>query len=604
MWFSRWHKITRRLSQTKKYWPQKPARPKHYQLQLEVLEGRCLLSTFLVTTTDDSGPGSLRQAILDANHEPGLNRIAFDIAPGGVQSIRPTSALPTVTNPVVIDGTSQPGFAVTPLIELCGSQAGFFANGLTITAGGSTVRGLVINSFWGSGIVLEACGGDVITGNYIGTDVTGTTALGNHTLGVSISSASNNTIGGIAPGAGNLISGNGGFGIGLFGGVLISGGATGNLVQGNLIGTDATGTAALGNIGTGVNIFHGSGNAVGGTAAGAGNLISGNMGTGVSIFFGATNNLVQGNYIGTDVTGTAALGNENGGVTVISASNNTIGGTANGAGNVISGNRSRFEVNRSDGVAITDGTGNLVQGNTIGTDVTGTVALNNSSSGVAVLSGSNNSIVCNVISGNTQDGVLLRGSSNRVQGNLIGIDGCGAALANGANGVFILGGSDNTIGGTAAGAANTIAFNNRDGVLVDGSTGNAIRRNVIFGNGQLGIELVNGGNLMQPAPVLTSAISEGGILTIRGTLTAAPGTTFTLEFFAAATSDNEHGGQAERFLASTTVTTDANGYASFEITLAVPVSVGEFVTATATDPGGNTSQFSPSTPVTGTNNHH
>ncbi len=89
------------------------------------MEDRTLLSTFLVSNTGDSGPGSLRQAILDSNAATGAtNTIDFDISGTGVQTIAPLSPLPAITNPVLIDGTSQPGYAGTPLIELSGSQAG------------------------------------------------------------------------------------------------------------------------------------------------------------------------------------------------------------------------------------------------------------------------------------------------------------------------------------------------------------------------------------------------------------------------------------------------------------------------------------------------
>src|SRR6266540_575054 len=137
-------------------------------LRVEALEDRCLLSVFPVTTVADNVPGSLRQAILDSNANPGADTITFNIGGGGVQTIHPTSALPDITDPVTIDGTTQPGFAGSPLIELNGGSAGSAA-GLRITAGSSTVRGLVINGFALDGIVLSGSGGNLIAGNYIGT---------------------------------------------------------------------------------------------------------------------------------------------------------------------------------------------------------------------------------------------------------------------------------------------------------------------------------------------------------------------------------------------------------------------------------------------------
>ncbi len=221
--------------------------------RLEVMEDRTLLSTFLVSNTGDSGPGSLRQAILDSNNAVGAtNTIDFDIPGTGVQTIAPLSSLPTITNPVLIDGTSQPGYAGTPLIELNGSQAGG-GDGLTITGAGVTVRGLDIDSFsQGAGIHLTGTGatGDWIYGNFLGTDPTGTKAEANE-YGVEIDAgATNNLIGTNGDGVNdvaqrNVISGNGDSG------VLISGqGTDGNVVAGNFIGTDLTGTLALGNAGS------------------------------------------------------------------------------------------------------------------------------------------------------------------------------------------------------------------------------------------------------------------------------------------------------------------------------------------------------------------
>src|SRR5882724_4279089 len=135
--------------------------------------------TFLVTTTADSGPGSLRQAIMDANANPGVDTINFNIPPGGVQTITPLSQLPSISlfGPTIIDGTTQPGYAGTPLVEINGATAGS-VSGLIIRGTGNTVRGLVINRFAGTGIFLDSSG-NTIEGNYIGTDPTGTIALGN-----------------------------------------------------------------------------------------------------------------------------------------------------------------------------------------------------------------------------------------------------------------------------------------------------------------------------------------------------------------------------------------------------------------------------------------
>ena len=174
----------------------KPSASRHAQAarllcpHVEPLEPRRVPSTFTVLTTADSGPGSLRQAILDADAQdnalnPGAaaDRIVFAIPGRGLHTITPASPLPDLTDPVVLDATTQPGFAGRPVVVLDGSQT--FGDGLHITCGGSTVRGLVIDGFRGAGIAIDTQGGNVIEGNYLGTDPTGTAARGN-AVGVSV----------------------------------------------------------------------------------------------------------------------------------------------------------------------------------------------------------------------------------------------------------------------------------------------------------------------------------------------------------------------------------------------------------------------------------
>jgi hypothetical protein len=302
------------------------------------------VATFTVTNTNDSGAGSLRQAILDANANPGADMITFNIPGVGSHTIAPTSLLPEITDPVTIDGTTQPGFSGSPIIELNGAALTGSEFGLNFTTGNSTVRGLVINRWPGGIVVNDENGNDIIEGNFIGTDVTGTAALGSDTwLGVILSSV-NCMIGGTTPAARNIISG-------YEGGISVWGGAARNLVQGNYIGTDVTGTVPLGNSLVGVEIFYeSSDNTIGGTTAGARNIISGNI---VGVTIGdATMTLVQGNFIGTDVTGTKAVGNSKGGVFVGSSSNTTVGGTTSGAGN-------RVAYNGGDGVVVSNLDGTL-----------------------------------------------------------------------------------------------------------------------------------------------------------------------------------------------------------------------------------------------------
>ena len=510
-------------------------------------------ATFTVTNTADSGAGSLRQAILDVNALAGTDLIAFDITGAGPHTIQPSSALPTITDPVIIDGYTQLGASpnTNPLslgsnavlqIELDGSGAGAVAAGLTITAGNSTVRGLVINRFGGPGILMFTNGSNVIEGNFIGTDVTGTADLGNLGSGVEIFDASNNIVGGPTPEARNVVAGNEDDGIAIRGP-----NATGNLVEGNYVGTDLTGTTALSNgtraglenLGVRVGAFGASGNTV------RGNLISGNVDGGLSIDNGAFDNTVVDNLIGTDPSGTVGLGNGQKGLIIQSDAHDNLV-----RGNLISGNV-------GTGVLIVGSPGtvnNRVEGNFIGTDVTGTTAL-----------------------GNTDDGVFI-------------------SLAN------------NTVGGTTAGAGNVIAFNVGAGVAVSSGNGNDILSNFIFSNGGLGIDLFPGGvtandagdgdtgaNGLQNFPVLTSATS--GSIDIEGSLNSTANTQFTLEFFSNAACDPSGFGEGENFLGSTDVTTDGTGNASFMATFPTTVPPGDFITATATDPDNNTSEFSECTPA-------
>jgi hypothetical protein len=187
-----------------------------------------LLATNLVTTTNDSGVGSFRQAILDANTNAGADTINFNIGVGP-QTITPLSALPTITGAVTIDATTQPGFLGVPLIQLNGTSAGAASNGLRISGGSSKVRGMVINRFGQSGILLDTAGGNTITGNYIGRSATGTLAIGNNGDGIMVSGADNNTIGGTIASAGNTIANNPG------NGVTVDATSTGDLIEGNSI---------------------------------------------------------------------------------------------------------------------------------------------------------------------------------------------------------------------------------------------------------------------------------------------------------------------------------------------------------------------------------
>ena len=468
---------------------------------------------FTVTNTNDSGPGSLREAILGANANAGQNdTIVFNIPGQGVHTISPTSALPDITDSVNILGYTQPGAShntladgdnAVLLIELDGTNIPNAPTLLINTGGSTAVRGLVINrNPSAEGIRITGGGGHLISGNFIGTNATGIDAAANSSNGILILDSSNNTVGGTFPGARNVISGNGNDGVQITGSA-----ATGNIVLGNLLGTNAAGTAALGNAFNGVRITNSATNTtVGGTAAGAKNVLSGNGFNGVLVQASAANNIVQGNFIGTDAAGAAAVPNLFVGVNIFGpGGSNIIGGASTAERNVISGN------DNDGGVIIQSASlNNVIKGNFIGVAADGVSALGNT--------------------GANARGVTIIGSSN-----------------------------NNAIGGTAAGEGNVIAFNALEGVAIGStSSGTGIQGNLVFSNGNLGIDLNidgvtandtgdpdTGANNLQNFPVLTSATNSGGVTTIQGTLNSTPNTTFRLEFFANTACDASGNGEGQ-----------------------------------------------------------
>jgi hypothetical protein len=579
-------------------------------------------ATFTVTNTLDTGGGSFRQAISDANANSGPDTIVFSVPGSEVHTISPSSALPTITDPVVIDGYTQSGATISTLtnsdnavlkIQLEGSVTVSGA-GLHISTSNCTVRGLIINRFPGNAVVLDTGTGHIIEGNFIGTDSSGKKALPNTGIAVFVLEGGTNTIGGMVPAARNIISGNNDTGIELR--------SSGTRIQGNFIGVDATGTNALGNGARGITLVFDDGNIVGGTNSGAHNVISANAADG--IFIGSGRHLVQGNFIGTDATGTKALGNGGNGVALGNgASGNTIGGATRAARNIISDNP-------GDGVSILYlASSNKVQGNFIGTDATGTIAMPNGTRGVftdgigtliggaAATSGLPPG---NLISGNTECGVQLgfNAQSTLVQGNIIGADIAGtASIRNGRDGVMVefQAGSVANVGGTSSGEGNLIAFNGGSGVAISEATAGSITTNVpvlgnsIFANAGLGIAFVlpalgpilttndlcdadNGPNRLQNFPVLTNVSVDLGGVTIQGFLASAPHKTYRLEFFANTTRDPTGFGEGETFIGATDVSTGAECGTGFSVTLSASVPCRFLATATATDPEGNTSEFS------------
>jgi len=536
-------------------------------------------TTFIVNSADDPGTGNcdpeectLREAILAANSNhngnvlgtTNMDYIDFKIDPQdpGPHTINLKAPLPSISEPVFIRGLTQPGFTDKPILELNGAGAGAAALGLRITGGASIVQGLVINRFSSHGIQLQppagagtsAFGGNIIIGNYIGTDITGAINMGNGGNGVEIFNSTDNAIG-MAPlllsgagrrpskyivstaagGLGNTISGNTGYGVHIHSVGVPANQTTRNFVVGNHIGTNADSTAVP-NASGGVIISKADGNSIG--SLDARNVVWRNNGHGVRITDGASNNIIRGNYIsgnsmpgdgahgifidggakgnrvlrnfiGTTIDGNAALGNSADGIQ-ITASNNIIGGTTEADRNVISGNTTNGIHLYGPGAQ-----NNQVLGNYIGTNAAGTAPVPNVTGGVVIrLGASNNAIggttaaARNLISGNRGSNVRIDGSGisttgNQVLGNYIGTDRDGTLPLDNTpvppNGILIKGADSNIIGGDTAGAGNVIS-GNFDGVSIQGPAGfNRVQGNLIgtnaagaapLGNAQHGVNMV------------------------------------------------------------------------------------------------------------------
>jgi hypothetical protein len=760
---------------------------------IEVMEGRQLLSTLFVTTDGDSGDnnnptaGSLRAAIIASNGAAVGTVTTVDFSIGtGARTISLVAPLPTLANPTIIDGTTQPGYAGRPLIQVDGAQAGgaavgffldddshdsaikgleitgfggggilddngnnnTFANdvvGLHVVTGlprvaangtfgieirdqannntlsnlvvaGNTFNGVVINNSTGttiassfigtdatgtasldrngaalgngvsggggSGVVINGTAtnttlsGNVIVdnqsygvlitdsgttkntlvGNKIGVARTGTSALGNALDGVAIlSGASGNFLG--KPGQGNVISGNGHNGV-LISGFDNAGNTSGNIVAGNFIGTDYSGITAIPNALSGVVVNNkATSNSIGTTDAGGGNIISGNSQWGVYISDAGTSfNVVQGDFVGTNVTGTFPVPNGFNGVDVVfGAQNNTVGGTSTAARNLVSGNLHEGVLVGGAGTA-----NNLVEGNFIGTDVSGKAFLSSQQqtdgvyvglgAGSNTIGGQNpggafNTAAWNVISGNSAHGILVTDSGTTgtmISGNFIGTDLTGtAALPNGGDGVHIANGTTGTTIGSVsssypnlnvisgnlgdgisinASSGNILSFSNigvdinnqqavpnrGNGLAIHGASGTLVELDVIRNNAGYGILTDRGatnnawlansiaGNTLggiaeptnpspEPPPVLTSVTVANGQTTITGTVTGSPArnTSLDIEFFASPAANTPAAIQGLMFIGRTTPTSDANGTVSFTATLPTAVSPGQIVTATA-----------------------
>jgi hypothetical protein len=552
----------------------------------------------VVHNTQDSGSGSLRQAMTNANTlggdaslamagrsaavehlvfmlpngssaaglRSGFNAFTTPGAGANVATIAPLSPLPAVTNSLVMDAQTQPGWTLHPRIEINAAGVGTGIDALALNASDIVLRGFIVNRSPREGIVSSAGSRITVQGVWSGLDATGTAAAGNRASALwFFSSGSNHQIGGTLPAQRNVLSGSQ-----LYEGLAILGGS-GHVIQGNYIGTSFDGTAAVGNNRWGVSLNPGVSNSTfGGTDAAARNVVAGNGSTGVVIW--GSNITVQNNRIGTSADGTTALGNSGIGLHIAgTAGAHTIGGV--GVGNLISGNG-------GEGIRVesASATGTTIRGNFIGTRADGMTALPNQGTGVRVDSAAvqvGGSVALgegNLISGNGTQGVQLNSGANGsvVQGNWIGVAADGSALKNGGDSLQVLCSSGCTVGvsgsgnvitaGTAGhavllqGAGSTLRGNfigtdtsgthargtaGFDGINVSGSghfIGAAGAANVISGNGQHGINVLSGasgptivGNFIGTTAAGTAALANTGNgvnvaasgITVGGTATGA-----------------------------------------------------------------------------------
>lgn len=515
-------------------------------------------TTLTVTSTADSGAGTLRQAIIAANGEAPETPVTIEFAIGsGPQAIAPTTALPAITHPVVLDGETQPGFDGVPLIEIRGDSAPAGSSGLVLSGhSGSTVRGLAVTRFLtdngvgGYGLVVQTGSDDhVIAGNWFGVTGDGTTAAGNERGGVFVRGSDVHV-------DGNVISANGDYGI-------LANAGTGLLVRGNYIGVGADGETALGNE-SGIFVLDVATNGTfGGDADGDRNVISGNTSAQVAIGnASASGHVVRGNRIGIDADGTAVVLGGSVGVAIngapdLTIADNVIGGQQTAAIRVINLSSDRI----------------VIQGNRIGIDSSGAIALP------------------------VAHGILVSSSASGSP-------------------------ADVTIGGVDEGEGNVVSNAGEAAIaVVSGFSGNVgavtsparvrIRGNSLFANTGLGIDLEDdgvtpndaedaddGANGLQNAPELTEAEVSNAGTAVTGTLASTPSSTFVVDVYVSLDAHPSGFGEGVAFLGSTQVTTDGAGDGTFHIGLPV-LSPGLVITATASTLDGNTSEFSGAAEVTG-----
>ncbi len=587
--------------------------------------------TNIVTTTADVGPGSLRAAIYYATDHPGTT-VKFNIPTSdacysnGVFTIHLTGHLPPLAaNGMVIDGSTQPGFTGKPLIILDASQIipeTFTSDTFLIYSSSNQVKNISFSGFNWNGLTLEYtdASNNIISGCWFGVDSSGTNAAPNAYQGILIANgASGNIIGGTNALSRNVISGNSQYGV-----FITDSNTTGNIVLGNYIGTDASGSNALANEKSGVFIGNGaSRNIIGGTNAPARNILSGNSEYGVIITSNTTANVVLGNYIGTDTSGSNAVPNNIGGVFLAAgATGNLIGGATADARNVISGNTNGPYYDYGVLVVGSGSSGNVIEGNYIGLGADGLTPVPNYY-GVYFYGGATNNTLGgtvagagNYVSDNISYDVLISDpgtSGNFVEGNFIGTDSTGTnGIAGFINVELQNGATGNFIGGVNPGAGNVIAFASFLGVVLydADTTNNSIRGNSIFNN-YMGIHLVGneyypyvtpndvgdgdtGPDNLQNFPVITNAFGYGTSTVILGTLNSATNSSFLIDVYRNFQPDLNIGGYGEGqfYTGTVSVITDGSGNANFSLTNSVANYSGQYFTATATSANGDTSEFS------------
>jgi hypothetical protein len=501
-------------------------------LALLLLAGAAPAATLTVTIFSETGPGSFGQAILDSNASVGvLDTIEFNVPGTPPFAILLFNGLPTITDPVVIDGTTQPGYVDKPVLQI--RQGLLNGNGLTLAAGGSTIRGL---SFADLSVGLRIEGdGNTIEACFFGTDVTGMLDVGNG-IGINLVSADNTLIGGTTSAARNLISGNNGFGIQMSGSGF-------TVVSGNFIGTTVDGTAPLPNQ-VGIYDSEGHNDTIGGTTPGAGNVISANTrGVDLSLTF---ETLVAGNFFGTDVTGTLPIGN---GDALRSQNGSTgllVGGTSAAARNVFGDN---------DAAILLLGFGDDAEilGNFIGVDVGGSLPLGN---GYGIMINDANAT-------DTRIGGVSPGEANVIAFNQTGIWNLGTRTGIRGNAIH-----DNEELG--------IDHQNVGPSPNDGGENDAVQNFPIV-----------------DSTVITAAeLVAGGSVRVQGSLLSDPGD-YTLDFYAnpPCAENPQEFLEGETWIGSAPLTIAA-GETAFDVTFSVSVAPGARISATATDSVSRTSEFS------------